>query len=279
MKIQAVCTLLASLLLACRPAPPEEGTKKPASPPKHLIVQEAAALPVAGGKIEARIYLDQESIGAREAALSTLSIASETKIPSHVHPTAAEILWIIEGEGELQLPSGIKKVSAGDAVLIPAGATHGFVAGGAAVKAVQFYAPGGPEQRFRGTSQEGTVTPEESPTPDPGGVVVSPWAEISPVVNEDGETSRVLLKGVPVPGGSVSLLHFEYPPRYPSHPHPHDDVSEWIYIVRGAGVAEIDGAEYPVRAGGAYYTPKGSVMGLRTEEETHILVLVFSPTK
>ena len=61
---------------------------------------------------------------------------------------ADEILYILEGDGELTLDGKKIQVSAGSAVFIPRNAPHSFISGAQGLKALQVYAPGGPEQRF-----------------------------------------------------------------------------------------------------------------------------------
>jgi quercetin dioxygenase-like cupin family protein len=265
-----IALALSGLLSAC-PKPPAPAVPVPAP------VSSPEPLSVAQGKITARIYLDRAA-GVEEAALSTLEIAPGASIPLHVHPKAAEILYLIEGEGELSFSSRRQKVGPGDAIYLPAGTPHGFTAGAAAVRAVQLYAPGGPEQRFRGGSSEGTVAPEASDTPDPGAAEIIPAEKTPDKELPSGVRVRSIMKEIAAGKSRLDLLVFTLPANSPPGTHDHDDVSELIYVIRGEGVAVLGGQELPVRGGTAYYTPRGVMAGLKTSQETEILVLVHRPS-
>jgi len=96
---------------------------------------------------EVQVMLDR-SKGLSSTALSYFSAADGWTVPEHRHPDADEILYILEGDGELTLDGKKIQVSAGSAVFIPRNAPHSFISGAQGLKALQVYAPGGPEQRF-----------------------------------------------------------------------------------------------------------------------------------
>ncbi len=106
-----------------------------------------------------QIMLDTEGHGAENAALSVLDGSPTVSVPSHTHDGSAEILIVDEGHGTLTLrmPDGGDReipVAAGARLYIPAGVPHAFTSDGTSrLHAVQFYAPAGPEQRFRPASQ------------------------------------------------------------------------------------------------------------------------------
>ncbi|MFN7973105.1 MAG: cupin domain-containing protein [Acidobacteriota bacterium] len=75
---------------------------------------------------------------------------------------------------------------------------------------------------------------------------------------------------------SCDLMKVDRPANQESDIHPHDDVSELIYIVKGDGEVTIDGHAWKVAGGTAYYTPLGSQMGLATTTETESVVLVVN---
>ncbi len=144
---RAAMTALALALLAPASGANAGGAKQP--PARDLVVSDPPAIEVAGGKIEARIFLDAASVGATEASLTRLYIAPGTVIDMHVHPDSTEVIYLLSGEGDLQRSKSKSHLSPGHAALIPAGAVHGFTAGADPVVMLQFFLPGGPEQRLR----------------------------------------------------------------------------------------------------------------------------------
>ena len=125
-----------------RPEQPPTGPITPlvsqAQTPTHLLGK---------GMAEVQVLLDR-SKGLSSAAISILSASGGWSVPEHRHPEADEVLYILEGGGELTLEGEKIQVAAGHAVFIPRNALHAFVCGAQGVKALQVYAPGGPEQRF-----------------------------------------------------------------------------------------------------------------------------------
>jgi putative monooxygenase len=107
-------------------------------------------LSAAGGRLEVRILLDPESSGAENGALSILDGAPDLVVPEHVHASSAEVLLVEEGDGTMRLGDREVPVRAGSAIYVPPGMLHSFRgAGTARLRAIQIYAPAGPEQRFR----------------------------------------------------------------------------------------------------------------------------------
>jgi mannose-6-phosphate isomerase-like protein (cupin superfamily) len=104
----------------------------------------------AGPELTVRILLDTEGQGAENAGLSVLDGAPTFAAPSHVHEGSAEILLVDEGSGVLTLGEREIPVRPGARFYIPAGVPHAFRGDGSSrLRAVQLYAPAGPEQRFR----------------------------------------------------------------------------------------------------------------------------------
>jgi mannose-6-phosphate isomerase-like protein (cupin superfamily) len=109
-----------------------------------------APLVVAGGKLRVRILLDAEGQGARYGGLATLEGDADVRVPEHTHPDSAEILLIEDGEGVMRLGDRQVRVHPGSAIYVPKGTLHDFRgAGTRPLRAIQVYAPSGPEQRFR----------------------------------------------------------------------------------------------------------------------------------
>lgn len=84
------------------------------------------------------------------AAVSALTALPGAQIPVHTHKDADELLVIEAGAGEMTLGDRRFTVSAGQAVRIPRGTPHSFRhTGHGPLRALQTYAPAGPEQRFK----------------------------------------------------------------------------------------------------------------------------------
>ncbi|MEM9074877.1 MAG: cupin domain-containing protein [Myxococcota bacterium] len=113
---------------------------------------DEARLPFAGGKLRVQLLHDGQR-GATLGALSTLDGDADLSVPEHVHEASAEVLYVHEGDGTMILGEERFPLEAGRVIYVPAGTRHGYEAGTTPLRAWQVYAPGGPEQRFRGLEQ------------------------------------------------------------------------------------------------------------------------------
>lgn len=111
---------------------------------------EATPLVIGGGKGQVTILFDRETAGDGSAYVGRLVTAAGMTVPEHVHGKEAELLYVVRGKGEMTVEGRKVLVEAGMAVHIPPNIRHSFVATSeAGLEAVQFYAPSGPEQRFK----------------------------------------------------------------------------------------------------------------------------------
>jgi mannose-6-phosphate isomerase-like protein (cupin superfamily) len=121
---------------------------------RSLRVASLAATPplvAAGGRLQVRILLDADSAGAELGALSWLEGRPDLVVPEHRHDGSAEILLVEEGEGTMRIGDREVAVGAGAAIYVPEDTLHSFHGTGTRpLRAIQIYAPAGPEQRFRG---------------------------------------------------------------------------------------------------------------------------------
>lgn len=109
---------------------------------------DVPAHPIAAGKGSAQILFGASS-GSPDAALTLLVLQPGAEVPEHVHESSAELLHVLEGEAAMTLDGAPLSVKAGEAVRIPKGARHtARVVGDKPLRALQVYAPAGPEQRF-----------------------------------------------------------------------------------------------------------------------------------
>jgi quercetin dioxygenase-like cupin family protein len=110
-----------------------------------FVAADVKPRPIFGGKGEVKLLLDGS--GA-PLALDQLGAQAGAGVPAHAHKGSDEILYILGGRGTTTISGQSFTVAKDDAILIPAGAEHSLVVD-EALSAVQVYAPGGPEQRFK----------------------------------------------------------------------------------------------------------------------------------
>lgn len=99
---------------------------------------------------KARVKLLQDDPGA---SMSLLRFEAGARVPLHRHPESAEMLYMLSGEGQLEVSGHSFRVRAGDAIRIPLGEEHAFQALQPG-DLVQIYTPPGPELRFLDWEQE-----------------------------------------------------------------------------------------------------------------------------
>lgn len=114
------------------------------------------ALPFAGGKLRVKIFYDEAS---GHGAFSLLDADADLSVPEHVHETSAEVLFIESGNGTMILGEERFAIEPGRVIYVPPNTNHGYVAGTEPMRALQVYAPPGPEQRFRNPPLPPAVTP------------------------------------------------------------------------------------------------------------------------
>jgi quercetin dioxygenase-like cupin family protein len=106
---------------------------------------EAKSYKIAGGKASAKLLLD--GTGAK-LAVDEIDAEPGTTIASHKHQTQDEEIFFLSGRSTTTVGKQTFDTAAGDALRIPANATHTMKVT-EPLKALQVYAPGGPEQRFK----------------------------------------------------------------------------------------------------------------------------------
>ncbi len=106
---------------------------------------DAKTYKIAGGKATAKLLLD--GTGAK-LAVDELEADAGAAIPAHKHQTQDEELYFIDGRSTTTVGKASFETAPGDAMRIPANATHAMKIIDP-VRAIQIYAPGGPEQRFK----------------------------------------------------------------------------------------------------------------------------------
>jgi quercetin dioxygenase-like cupin family protein len=120
-------------------------TKRPAP-----VVAGAAGAFVADrpGVGAVTILVEPSRVRGAAVSASILDLRGDAAIPPHVHDGSTELLYLLEGAGTMMVDGVDLPVTATSVVQIPAGIEHAFTATEPA-RAIQVYAPPGPEQRFR----------------------------------------------------------------------------------------------------------------------------------
>ena len=86
--------------------------------------------------------------GAESTAVADLTMAPESQVPTHIHPTE-ETMYILEGELDAVLGNDVVTVRAGETVLAPPGVKHGFVnRSGAPARLMAIFPTDHPERTY-----------------------------------------------------------------------------------------------------------------------------------
>jgi mannose-6-phosphate isomerase-like protein (cupin superfamily) len=233
-----------------------------------------------GGKLEARLLLDKDSVDAELASLTVLSLKRDTAIPLH-RQTSAKIYYVLEGSLRITglgkaLGEG-KGVEAGpgDAVYVPAGTAAGVLATcckNRPTRLLVLYAPGGPERPFKdpAAAKAGTTTavskaeqkkPDEA-APQPKVVKAADVKDLA-VMAGKGKV-KILFDAESAGDGAayVGWLRAEAGGAAPEHVH--DKQAELLYVLEGSGSMTIDGVELPVEAGMGVYIPPSKKHSFKT---------------
>jgi quercetin dioxygenase-like cupin family protein len=112
---------------------------------KVLRGADAKSYKIAGGKATAKLLLDGS--GAT-LAVDELEADAGATIPSHKHQTQDEELYFIDGRSTTTVGKATFETAPGDVMRIAANTPHTMKII-EPLKAIQIYAPGGPEQRFK----------------------------------------------------------------------------------------------------------------------------------
>src|SRR5688572_5700926 len=103
-----------------------------------------------GGQGEVALVLDKSVVGTDAFSQQRLTLQPGAAVPSHQHTGAAEVIYVVSGKTDVTVEGSTRTLGQGEAIWIPAGAQHAAkVVGKEVFAAVQFYVPGGPEQRYR----------------------------------------------------------------------------------------------------------------------------------
>jgi quercetin dioxygenase-like cupin family protein len=235
---------------------------------------EIASLPLEGGTLQ---WLIDRDLGAEHVMAFRLMLEPDSAL-SHVHIGTEEVLYVLEGSGEVRIEGSTHQVGPGQAVFVPDGAEHTYVSAGAEplilvgamappidVDDIHPAMPSLDMSRLASVSlSEGAVEPrmmdEKRVTPTLMGersfrVLVSP---------DVGCRQMTQFTGV-IPTG-----------RAPLHAHPHEEA---VYILAGTGRLWIENDPVgELRPGSVVFFPIGIHHTLENTGAENMKVLgAFSP--
>ncbi|CAN5202264.1 hypothetical protein BH11MYX1_BH11MYX1_46160 [soil metagenome] len=124
--------------------PTPELTSWRSAPAKPVIITPAQAIHAKGHEI----FVDPTTISGVPFSASIATIAAGATVPEHVHAKETELLYCTSGEGALTVNGVTLVTNASSVVQIPPNTKHSAI-GKVTMRALQIYAPAGPEQRFK----------------------------------------------------------------------------------------------------------------------------------
>lgn len=119
------------------------------TPPVAVEAAKVDPVDVLGGKGKARVLLDQKTTGSPALALTVLELQPGAELPRQTDASAASLLYVVAGGGEVTVGSEKTAIEAESTVHIPAGQPAGAKATVGPTVIVQIHGPAGPEQRYR----------------------------------------------------------------------------------------------------------------------------------
>ena len=222
-----------------------------------VALAHAAEHSMADGKLTAQLLLNKVNSGNGQAAMTVLTAKDGVQVPLHTH-TSGEILFVLRGRGQVLGIGGPQAMQPGTAVYVPAGVVHGFAQEGDEVtEMVQFYAPGGPEQRFKdpaataGTTPFAGALPRRGPKP-----VVRAAADAKRFAIADGKAEVRIIVDEAITrdtaayvGAITASVGAQIPP------HRHANSSEYLLVLEGAASMQVAGQTLIVQPGDAVQIP------------------------
>jgi mannose-6-phosphate isomerase-like protein (cupin superfamily) len=170
-----------------------------------------------------------------------------------------EVLFVVEGEGELELDGERHRLEQGTAVFVKSGETYAVEnPGPSELLAVSVRAP---EDRAEAQSERKvTVRLEDQPE-----LQASSERTYRYLVNEDVGCFDV-----------TQFMGIVQPSKAPLHSHPYDEVG---YVVEGEGVAHVGGRSLPLRQGSCFHLPPDEIHCIENSGKGVMRILgVFHPS-
>jgi quercetin dioxygenase-like cupin family protein len=235
---------------------------------------EIAGVPLDGGVLQ---WLIDRDLGAEHVMAYRLTLEPDSAL-SHVHIGAEEVLYVLEGTGEVRVEGTSHEVGAGQAVFIPDGAEHTYVNTGATpLVLVGAMAPPIDLGDIHPAMPRLDLTGLKSPALDEAGAAPTMMDERQVTPTMMGERSFRVLVSPEVGCRKMTQFTGVIPTgRAPLHAHPHEEA---VYIVAGTGRLWIEDAPVgELRAGSVVFFPVGVRHTLENTGREDMKVLgAFSP--
>jgi len=235
---------------------------------------EIAGVPLDGGVLQ---WLIDRDLGAEHVMAYRLALEADSAL-SHIHIGAEEVLYILEGTGEVRVEGTSHEVGAGQAVFIPDGAEHTYVNTGATpLVVVGAMAPAIDLGDIHPAMPRLDLTGLSSPALDEAGIAPTMMDEQQVTPTLMGERSFRVLVSPEVGCRQMTQFTGVIPTgRAPLHAHPHEEA---VYILSGTGRLWIEDAPVgKLRAGSVVFFPIGVRHTLENTGREDMKVLgAFSP--
>ena len=222
-------------------------------------------------------WLIDRDLGAEHVMAYRLALEPDSAL-SHVHIGAEEVLYVLEGMGEVRVEGTSHEVGAGQAVFIPSGAEHTYVNTGATpLVVVGAMAPPIDLGDIHPAMPRLDLTGLSSPALDEAGVAPTMMDERQVTPTLMGERSFRVLVSPEVGCRQMTQFTGVIPTgRAPLHAHPHEEA---VYILAGTGRLWIEDAPVgELRAGSVVFFPIGVRHTLENTGREDMKVLgAFSP--
>ena len=96
-----------------------------------------------------RMLLTKDVTGDPRLYFGHAEFQPGASVAEHVHEKSAEIVYVIQGNGQFTVAGEAYEVKNGSAIYIPENTPHSFLNNGKEIiEVVQMYSPAGPEDRF-----------------------------------------------------------------------------------------------------------------------------------
>jgi quercetin dioxygenase-like cupin family protein len=235
---------------------------------------EIPGIPLEGGILK---WLIDRDLGAQHVMAYRLALEPDSAL-SHVHIGAEEVLYVLEGAGEVRVEGATHQVGAGRAVFIPDGAEHTYINTGATpLVLVGAMAPPIDLGDIRPAMPRLDLTGLGSTALDEHGVAPTMMDERQVTPTLMGERSFRVLVSPEVGCRQMTQFTGVIPTgRAPLHAHPHEEA---VYILAGTGQLWIEDAPVGgLRAGSVVFFPIGVRHTLENTGREDMKVLgAFSP--
>jgi len=235
---------------------------------------EIRGLPLEGGTLQ---WLVDRDLGALHVMAYRLTLDPDSAL-SHVHRGTEEVLYVLEGSGEVRVDGVAHHVAPGHAVFVPAGAEHTYVNTGAELLTlVGAMAPPIELGEIRPAIPRLDLSGLTSASLGESGVAPRLMDEREVTPSLMGERSFRVLVSPDVGCRQMTQFTGVIPTgRAPLHAHPHEEA---VYILAGSGRLWIE--DQPVgdlRSGSVVFFPIGVRHTLENTGRDDMKVLgAFSP--